>query len=183
MTTEIESQIAQHNCNDYKSWSYQEAAEWIISINSSKFEKYREALNNSCSAKDINFESIEEDEDLKQYGITDSNDRKTIYIAITQLISTQPSLAESTDLQTFGMFLSVICQLSVTTKSNSSQQRIKTQKLKSLNCLHLMTRKMRNQIETIHRARNHYFLTLRMKRYQSMMMPMSQTKRIRISHH
>lgn len=85
----MKAQAKQDSSHEYKLWSSVDNVEWIISINSSKFEKYREALNNSFDDNHFNIESIADSEDLKQYGIMDLDDRKTIYTAISQLIASQ----------------------------------------------------------------------------------------------
>jgi len=95
--TQQDSQEIQSNCNDYKSWSCEEAAEWIISVDPSKFEKYRQSLDSSFKNDHFNIELITDHEDLKKHGITDLDDRKTIYNAITELIDTEKS---SKDTQT-----------------------------------------------------------------------------------
>ena len=75
----------------YKLWSSADTIEWIISIDSAKFEKYREALTNSFAENNFNGASIVDldREDLQQYGIINLEDRKTIYKAIIQLMATQ----------------------------------------------------------------------------------------------
>lgn len=76
---------------DYKLWSSADVIEWIIAIDSCRFEKYREPLANSFKDNNFNGESIVDldREDLKDYGIINLEDRKTIYNEIIQLMATQ----------------------------------------------------------------------------------------------
>ena len=75
----------------YKLWSSADTIEWIISIDSTKFEKYREALTNSFAETNFSGATIVDldREDLQQYGIINLDDRKTIYKAIIELMATQ----------------------------------------------------------------------------------------------
>ena len=84
---------------DYNLWSSVEVIEWIIAIDSCRFEKYRESL--TISFKDNNFSGqsiVDLDrEDLKEYGIINLDDRKTIYNEIIQLLATQKRFLSLSD--------------------------------------------------------------------------------------
>eukprot|EP01084_Bolivina_argentea_P181210 312997_1 len=75
----------------YNKWSLSYFIEWIIAINPSKFEKYRDLLHHPLLENNFKGTDIYDldREDLKEYGIINLSDRKTIYKSIMKLIATQ----------------------------------------------------------------------------------------------
>eukprot|EP01084_Bolivina_argentea_P025585 47581_1 len=75
----------------YNKWSLSYFIEWIIAINPSKFEQYRDLLHHSLLENNFKCTDIYDldREDLKEYGIINLSDRKTIYKSIIKLIATQ----------------------------------------------------------------------------------------------
>ena len=90
MATEMK-QIELSDSNHYKKWSSADTVKWIISIDPSKFEKYREVLAISFEKSNFDGKSLVDldREDLKEYGIINLDDRKVIYKAVIQLMATQ----------------------------------------------------------------------------------------------
>eukprot|EP01084_Bolivina_argentea_P124494 220595_1 len=72
----------------YLSWSTSELVNWIISIDSSYEHKYKNRLSTLLTKNGITGHNINDldREDLKEYGIINLTDRKTIYAAIQKLI-------------------------------------------------------------------------------------------------
>ena len=77
--------------SDYKSWDVNETVEWIISIDSTRFAKYRQRLINAFKENGISGININDfdREDFKDFGIINLDDRKTIYKEIIILIAAQ----------------------------------------------------------------------------------------------
>ena len=117
------------NPTDYKLWSGTDTIEWIISIDSSKFEKYREEL--AQSFKDHNFTGANiselDREDLKDYGIIDLEDRRAIYKAFIQLIATQKKRDSQSQSLTNSTTTSIINH-----QTESQDHEIKTSHLLSI---------------------------------------------------
>ena len=72
----------------YKSWSSEEMANWIISIDASFESKYRDSLPFALKEYGVTGQNIDEldREDLKTYGIINLDDRKRVYAEIQKLI-------------------------------------------------------------------------------------------------
>eukprot|EP00486_Rosalina_sp_Unknown_P005563 CAMPEP_0201570486 /NCGR_PEP_ID=MMETSP0190_2-20130828/12773_1 /ASSEMBLY_ACC=CAM_ASM_000263 /TAXON_ID=37353 /ORGANISM="Rosalina sp." /LENGTH=403 /DNA_ID=CAMNT_0047994073 /DNA_START=23 /DNA_END=1237 /DNA_ORIENTATION=- len=89
------------NFAHYKSWSSADCVEWIIAIDSARFERYRELLTTSFEENNFNGESILDLDltDLKEYGIINLDDRKAIYSQIIQLMATQKRRDSQIDIQ------------------------------------------------------------------------------------
>eukprot|EP01084_Bolivina_argentea_P014856 27782_1 len=75
-------------------WDAMQFVQWIISISPAYRDKYERILTKSFTEHNITGQCIFDLDmsDLKEYGIINLSDRKKIYVAIQQLISTQKRL-------------------------------------------------------------------------------------------
>lgn len=115
MAAELKQIELDENSTHYKTWSSADTVEWIISIDPSKFEQYREILTTSFAKINFSGKSLVDldREDLKEYGIINLEDRKVIYKAIIQLMATQ----KKRDSKILGIiilkFISIFLQISI----------------------------------------------------------------------
>eukprot|EP01084_Bolivina_argentea_P272705 464381_1 len=75
----------------YKQWTSAETVNWIISLNPSRYEQYRNTLTSSFHNDIFSGSSLDDldREDLKSYGIINLEDRKSIYKSIIKLMANQ----------------------------------------------------------------------------------------------
>eukprot|EP01083_Nonionella_stella_P219618 786512_1 len=90
-----------HKIIQYKNWSSKDVIEYIICINPSKFEKYRNLLDTTLVKNNFTGAHIDDLDltDLKEYGIINLNDRKLIYKSLTKLQYATTSKHTSNQLQ------------------------------------------------------------------------------------